>query len=304
MITSLLVLASMLIFSDRENFWDSETVAAKTQVARVDDEGTTRVLNKFELEKAIGAMAGKRVLVLVHGLDTDEPYEMYSTIAAEVAKWEASSQYDHVIGYVWPSYANFWDYYEAEENVDAVIPRFRDVLKRLQRATPHVDVMAHSLGNRLVLASLNDDRAPQQGKLVKNFFSVAPAVNDVIIEENEAFAPAMKNCHNMYIFFSSNDDVLKWFYPIPEWHENLGFEEDVFPDETLGNAQMVDCSAVIDAHDAYLTSSSIFKYMEQVIGDPCMAPYYAQDVSLLTDGHFQVKRWRHAAMSLSAHVQK
>jgi len=290
---------SMLMISDRDQFWNTHNIAVKTQYANVDEQGSVDLLNDKEINEVFQKMSGKRLMFLVHGFNDTQPASSYSQILNDIQNWDTSCHYDQVIGYVWPCYDSLWDYYAAEKNIDFVMPRLRNILVHLQSSGSNVDVIAHSLGNRLVLEVLNFEKEISES-LINNFFSVAPAVNDDSIDKNNAFALSTLNCTNMFVFYSQRDAVLKWLYPLVEWDEALGYEGDENPAKLPSNVQIIDCSSLIDSHVAYLYCKPVFFYVGQVESHEFPGPSIAQDVAIHADGEFEVTRWR----SLFSHFNK
>jgi esterase/lipase superfamily enzyme len=292
MFISLFFAASMLMVSDRDQFWDSRTPSQQSQYAEVDGQGSAQILDEQQIEQAFEKMKGKRILLLVHGFDNAEPAPAYDQILSDIQNWDTASHYDQVIGYIWPCYDVFWSYYWAENNINIVTPRLRRLLYKMKTTAATVDVIAHSLGNRLFLQALNYDKKKEHSGIIDNFFAVAPAVNADSIDKKKVYSRAVQNCANMFVFFSARDGVLKWLYPIPEWNEALGYEGDVNPKMLPENIQMIDCSALIDSHVAYLYCKPVFTFVGQVEEDEFPGPRIAQDVVLEASGYFEVTRWR------------
>jgi esterase/lipase superfamily enzyme len=296
MFAVLLAATSMFTVSDRDNVWDYNTISQKTHFASVDEAGVTTILKDSQVKQALSSVKGQKILLLVHGLDTTQPISYYFDIQANINNSGKEAHYDQVIGYLWPCFDKTYYYYYAKENIKNISSRFRSFLQKIKHAgASSIDVVAHSLGNRLVLESLDFAKDPKAPNLIHRFFSVAPAVNDTSIDKGGHFYQASLNCDQMFVFYSTRDSVLKWFYPIAEWRQALGYEGDSYPRELSAHVQMVDCSPVIDTHDAYLFNLSVFNYLQHACGDPKFSPAHVQDVVINSDGTFQITRTRDPA---------
>jgi|GEM_PF-446626 esterase/lipase superfamily enzyme len=279
MLLPLLFAASMLMVSDRANFWDDDKVAPHTQFGEVTDQGITKLLDPSEVQR----FAGKRVLILVHGFATPEACYPYFTVQANML--DDGSPYDAIIGYIWPCYTNHLAYLQAKSHADLVAPRLKILLKLLQPVASCIDVAAHSLGNRLVLKAL--DFTENTPVLIHNFLSIAPAVDNESIEMGEEFFDSTKHCSNLYIFFSQRDDVLRWAYFASEWDKALGYDGAEHPKKIPQNVQMVDCTSIIDSHDGYLFSKPIFSFIQQAAWMLPSELAMARNLFFTPDGMFQ-----------------
>ena len=71
-------------------------------------------------------------------------------------------------------------------------------LETLSKTAASLDVMAHSMGNRLILEALELSSAPSP--IVRNFYSLAAAVKDKDIEVGHPFYQAALQAKNLLIF--------------------------------------------------------------------------------------------------------
>jgi len=280
MLLPLLFAASMLMVSDRANFWDDNKIAPQTQFGEVNELGITKLLDPT----AIQQFAGKRVLVLVHGFAT--PQACYPYFTAQANLLEEGSPYDAIIGYIWPCYTNHLAYLQAKSHADLVAPRLKTFLKLLQSVASRIDVAAHSLGNRLVLKAL--DLKASAPTLVHNFLSIAPAVDNEAIEMGEEFFNSTQHCTNLYVFFSHRDSVLRWAYLASEWDKALGYDGAENPNKLPQNVQMIDCTNIIDSHDGYLFSKPIFSFIQQAAWMLPSEFAMAQNLFFTPDGMFNI----------------
>ncbi len=286
----------MLTVSDRNNFWDNEEMSSETHYGLVHGDGVTILQGEAQVNQMWADMKGKKVLILVHGFHNPQPWTFYHTLRANLENLSSSFPlYDTVIGYVWPSYEGDFDYFKAEANVSKVSPRLLAFIENLCSIGARVDVIAHSMGNRLVLEALNVEKKRQE--LVDNFFSIAPAVDNESIDKDQLFYPAILNCKNVYVFYSRRDDVLRKLYLLVEWDKALGYDGDEHPELLPENVQMVDCTDAVSHHSAYLFVPSIYHYVEEVHSGLVPKPFYAKNVSIADTGAWNVTNWRNPVPS-------
>lgn len=296
MFSSLLLSLYMLIASDRNNFWDNDQLSRETQYGLVSGNGVTIFQDERQVNQIWDDLKGKKVLILVHGFNTPEPWTFYHIFRANLENIQSSKVYDAVIGYVWPSYEGDLDYYKTETNVNNLSAKFLAFIEKLSGTVSRVDVMAHSMGNRLVLEALNGKKRDQP--LVDSFFLVAPAVDNESIDKDQLYYPAILNCKNAYVLYSRRDDVLKNLYLLVEWDKALGYDGDEYPELLPENVQMIDCTDAISNHAAYLFVPAIYHYLEQVHTGLVPKPFYAKNISIADTGAWRVTNWRNPQPSL------
>lgn len=289
MFAPLLIAASMLMVSDRANFWETGTISPQTQYGEVNELGITKLLEANEIDR----FANKKVLIMVHGFATMEACYPYFTIQANLLGMNSS--YDEMIGYIWPCYTNHLAYLDARYRADQVAPRLKTLLTKLQSIGAKVDVAAHSLGNRLVLQALAfKTRSPT---LITNFLSIAPAVDNESLEKGEEFNSSTQHIENIFVFYSGRDDVLKWVYPVPELDRALGYTGSEHPARLPSNVQMIDCTAIIDSHDGYLFSKPIFDFIHQAASTQVPSPGTVDHLMFNPNGMFEIISWRSRMMN-------
>ena len=250
MLHSIILASQLWLMSDRGSFWDAEKISYQTQAER-----------DFNAKDTIAAnpeIHGKKILLLVHGYNTDakEALATYRLINLHV-----SYLYDLVIGYLWPGYDDSWEYFEAKHNVPALAEKMRSHLECLSASTVRMDVLAHSMGNRLMLEALRYIPS-QKKKIVQNYYSLAAAVDDESLENQEKYYPSTQNCEKMFVFYSKRDDTLKWFYTLAEQDRALGYEGAEDSDKLPPNVQLINCTSFIGGHSQYFTSLPIYEFIK------------------------------------------
>lgn len=248
------------MISDREEFWDSRNPSKNPQCAEVDDQGTTHILQGQEIQETFKKIKGKRILLLIHGFEDLQPASTYFHILSDIKNWDIASHYDHVIGYVWPCYDSFWNYYGSERNLNITTQRLRRLLYKMKITASTVDVAAHGLGNQLVLQALNYEKKKEHLGIVDNFFTIAPNVKSDSPLKIEGYARAVQNCSHMHVFFNDQENDLKWLYPLFEKKQSLNDATDSDHDAPLSNIRMINCPSPIEC----LYSKPIFEHIGEL----------------------------------------
>ncbi len=258
MLFEVLLTSQFWLISDRAAFWDAEKISDETEIE----------LNSIKKSMALigQEVKGKNVLLLVHGYNNDakEALSTYNLINTHVSAFvdvQQSHFYDYIIGYLWPGYDDTWEYFEARSHVSKLANKMRSHLEFLSASAAKVDILAHSMGNRLVLEALNY-RPLQEKRLVHNYFALAPAVDDESLEENEIYYHSTDNCEKIFIFYSKRDEVLKWSYSLAEWDRSLGYVGAEHPDRLPKNVQLINYTSLIDGHSKYFTVLPIYEFIK------------------------------------------
>lgn len=242
--------------SDRDRFWSADDPSAHTQIVQGSD---------LKSNSDIGeAIADKNVLLLVHGYNTsaDTALSNYHTVYDHLTSLE-KDYYDVIIGYLWPGEDFGAEYFEAKSEATSLIPRMRSHLQFLSSASARLDLLAHSMGNFLLFEALNY-QSPFERKVIQNYFSFAAAIDNESIERKEKYYTSTQNCNNIFVFYSKQDDVLKWLYTFAEQDKALGFDGAENPSQLPPNVEMIDCSSFIDSHGEYYTSPSVYGLIQQL----------------------------------------
>lgn len=194
----------LVVVSDRHEFKDADRVShgQYRRFVSAHHPHHTRDLSAKEWENA---QSGKQVALIIHGYNTD--YEKAIEYFKDVEE-HSQGLYDKMIGYLWPSGDEFWEYYEAEDRIedDHLPRRLAALLTELSRSAGRVDVIAHSMGCRLFIEALK--KKPQS---IGNAFLLAPAVDKKTLSSK-----VLDQVEDLVVFYSHHDEVLSWAYPIVE----------------------------------------------------------------------------------------
>lgn len=277
--------SGVLIVSDSANIGNMDQISQSTQFF------WDPAFEHGEIDKT--QLKDKQVLLIVHGYNNTFDYAIKSIneVNSSIGKMKNETGgplYDLVIGYVWPGYDNFIEYGLAVENADQLKTRVRKHLIELNQVTSQIDILAHSLGNRVMLEALNFTDSNISTPLVRNFFAMAPAVDASSIQKNGSLFSAVNNCKNLFVLHSDHDDVLKLIYPLTSGKKALGIETNPNFKNLSPNVQFVDCSKLVNGHGYYFQTKSIFHFVERIDLEQNPWPPKAKKVQLQKGGKVKV----------------
>ncbi|MGE0198607.1 MAG: alpha/beta hydrolase [Simkaniaceae bacterium] len=234
----------LFVVSERHDFKDADKLSHETFKRFVSPEHPHHSwdMTSQDWEEV---KAGKNIAIVIHGYNTD--YEKAIKYFKDVRK-RSAALYDTIICYLWPSGDEFWEYFEADDRVEGkeLPKRLAILINELALSTHPVDVIAHSMGCKLLLETLSKEPIGSVG----NLFLMAPAVN-----KDSLSTKILQIAQEIFVFYSHHDEVLTWAYPILEWHQALGADED---NKKSPHLHLIDSSSHIKNHTDYATSGFIF----------------------------------------------
>jgi esterase/lipase superfamily enzyme len=249
---NILLVTRLLLMSDRDQFWETDKIAKEN------------VADKSAIDPA--QLKDKKILLVVHGFNNtaEDALESYRTVARHVESLkdtQGEALYDYVIGYLWPGYDSKLEYYPARRHAAKLKDKMQGHLQFLLTHAAKIDVMAHSMGNRLMFEALNMPLQKKAKKGINNFYALAAAVDNESLEKNSRYFHVTENCNGIFIFHSKQDDVLEYLYALAEWDKALGFEGTENLSRLPGNVQLIDCTSFITGHSQYFASSAIYSFI-------------------------------------------
>jgi len=270
--------------SDRDHFWEADKLSAKTQIAwdGVADQPT------IDIKK----LKDKKVLLVVHGFNNSskDAMESYRTVADHIAALkdgDGNGIYDLVIGYLWPGYDNKLEYFAAKKHTTQLKEKLQDHLIFLSSMAAKVDILAHSMGNRLVFEALNFPPKKEEKKLVENVYSLAAAVDNESIEDDQKYSHVSKNCEDIFIFHSKQDDVLEFLYTFAEWDKALGFEGVENLKKLPNNVQLVDFTTFVTGHSQYFCAPNVYAFIRKELLKQVPSAQNMPNLKILANGDIE-----------------
>lgn len=296
---NLMLVSHLLVMSDRDHFCDASKISKQTEITW-DLVQKALPFDKKELKD-------KRILFVVHGFNntSNEAIQTYRTVADHITALrdtEGNAFYDVVIGYLWPGYDDKLEYYAAKKQARKLKDKMLSHLTFLSSTASKVDVMAHSMGNCLMFEALNFSPKKKAKKLIKNFYSLAAAVDNESVEKSQKYFHVSKNCEDIYIFYSKKDEVLEFLYAIAEWDKALGFDGIENLEKMPKNMQLIDCTSFISGHSEYFNVANVYDYirdqlvkqMPSSLRDLPNLPLKKNEVEILADekkqSHLEIKK--------------
>lgn len=253
----------MLIVSSRKGFNNPDKLNEEGHQFREIDLARDKEIRIIDtLEDFVTELAGKRILLLVHGYNNeqDEVYDAYSVIEAKTHE-HLQAEYYLVIGYSWPGGDQGLEWWASKKRANAVARRFRFLIENLSANVQLLDVMSHSLGARVVLKALKQTTAD---KLIRNYLCTAPAVDNEVLEKGEEFFSSVNKIEALYVFHSKRDGVLASAYRLAEFDNALGLygpEDKQYIQNKTKNIYVANCKKKVDSHGAYKRSDAIYNYI-------------------------------------------
>lgn len=181
--------------------------------------------------------SGDQVIVLVHGYNNSfaDAVRRSATVTADIAGPA------HVIAFSWPSDGSLLGYGYDASSVDFAEDDFKSFMERLTAAVPNsrVNIIAHSMGSRLVIDFLEGVRDSGAAEEEVRFGHVVFAASDVGLDK---FSKAVRNAKPLAAYAASVTVYSS------EYDRALGLSHEIHNDARLGLA---------DAASLFLDSSVI-----------------------------------------------
>lgn len=321
---NLLLVTRLLLMSDRDQFWETdkmakENVVEKSAIYRNDlknrefgkeepknvrqgpSENANAEVTPTQLKTDSSRLVGvdpaqikdKKILLVVHGFNNtaQDALESYRTVARHVESLKdvgGEALYDCVIGYLWPGYDSKLEYYHARRHAVKLKEKMQEHLQLLLTHAAKIDVMAHSMGNRLMFEALNMPLKKKAKRAVNNFYSLAAAVDNESLEKNSKYFRVTENCNRIFIFHSKQDDVLEYLYALAEWDKALGFDGTENLSRLPGNVQLIDCTSFITGHSQYFASSALYSFIRNELLKQTPFVKDAQRLKMLATGDVEI----------------
>jgi len=159
------------------------------------------------LSARLSSVQRKEIFVFVHG---------YDARFDEALLWTAQLHSDFefpgiAVLYSWPSLGHGLRYSADEENAQWSEPHLKEFLKELIARCPgaSLHLIAHSLGNRILLQALNSLATEEPSVGAPQFGQVIFAAPDVDVDEfRQLVVPALRTARGITLYVSSRDRAL------------------------------------------------------------------------------------------------
>ena len=160
---------------------------------------------RAQLSSALASTETRSVLLFVHGFNTT-----FTDVALRTAQLAHDLSFRGLpLFFSWPSAGSARSYFRDEEMAQLSQPAFNQMLDDIaELGATDVYVIAHSLGNRLVMNVLKE-RAKRALPKISELLLAAPDINEQIFREQIVPALATMRSTHRTIYASSNDVALK-----------------------------------------------------------------------------------------------
>lgn len=264
--------STMIIISSRKSFDDADSFADQDEIADVTigPGGSIADRQGMQPSRLTEAVAGKSVLVLIHGYNNElgDALRAYNHIERQVSNLLAPIAYDMVVGYVWPGGDRKLEYHPARRRASAAGERFVSWLPVFAGATS-VDVMTHSMGTRVFLRGMSPG-VPANSAPVRYHLATASAVDNESIEFGEPFYPGTQSTAGTWVFHSKRDGTLRYAYKIGDYDIALGLtgpEDPAKISRHSKNVKVVNCRAYVGSHGDYKKCDEFYAFLKKIVAD-------------------------------------
>ncbi len=214
----------------------------------------------------------KDILLLIHGFnnDFDEVTAAYLGFDKKVHK---AGFKGNVMGFTWPSYGEWFQYFGDIEQVEYASFAFLNFLLafRPMLGEQRFHVNTHSMGAYLLIRALaaysriDAIAEPLPGSLILDEMTFFAAdVSDEILETGEDGNLAVAEASRLTSYFSYKDPVLG-ISQVVNHDGRLGLAGAERPSRLPKNAFQVDCSTLIETHSAYRDTPEVMEDLVQVL---------------------------------------
>lgn len=214
----------------------------------------------------------KDALLLVHGFNND--FDQVTAAYLDFDKKVHRAGFKgNVMGFTWPSYGQWFQYFGDIEQVEFASFGFLNFLLdfRPLLGEQKFHLNTHSLGAYLVIRALAAySRIDAIAEPVPDNFIVdemtffAADVSDEILEAGEDGAIAATEARRLTSYFSYKDPVLG-ISQVVNHDGRLGLGGAKRPSRLPKNAFQIDCSTLIESHSAYRDSAEVMEDVVEVL---------------------------------------
>jgi len=196
---------------------------------------------------------GKKVLILVHGFNVQDPDDAYSTVALNIGH-----RYDYVIGVHWPGSKFPLFFRLAQKRADKAGQMLASALRHIDAV---FDIEGHSMGCHITLESL------KYLTRVRNVILAAPAVDNEVLQTGYEYEEAMQSIKACMVAHSRYDRVLAKCYKFADWDDALGLTGPEDPSQCAKTVIPVDLSEFVKEHSQYKKEQKFYEAWEKLLAE-------------------------------------
>jgi esterase/lipase superfamily enzyme len=268
----------MILVSCRKNFDSNQFFAETNQIRRYVSLQNLEQFDTLSAGELAAEVAGKHVLVLVHGFRNPLPNvaRSYADVEAGLARngLAGGGAYGAVIGFGWPGFQTAAGFFPAVPSANRSASHLRGLLRILGANATTVDVETHSLGARVGLQAI----AFAGEVWVDNLLLTAPAVDDESLEPKQEFNGSLASCRRCLVYHSAGDPVLQLAYRVGDLDRALGYkgpQHRAIIERQCKDVFVVDCSNVVHSHGGYRHSDRFYEHWARVLHEDPLQQYEA-----------------------------
>jgi len=248
----------MYLINTRKNIGDGRSFSSHDRLGRI---GSDYDAFSVSRQKILDACKNQTILVLIHGFNNplQDVLMEYKLIEKQLNQY-VQTAYDVIIGFIWPGGVSEFDYFKAKTNTREAGERLHFWLKDLCLVSEAVDVLGHSMAAQVGKMALQESADLH----IRNIYSMGAAVNTNQPYDSEAFKNVVQACEQLFVFFTTNDRILKYAYRLIEWHNPVGYtgpDLGLLNDSAAHRVRLVDCSNIIADHTGYIRCPKIFQFI-------------------------------------------
>jgi esterase/lipase superfamily enzyme len=187
-------------------------------------------------------LAGKRVLVLVHGYNVQDAFDAYSRMGINIAQHKLG--YDEIIGVQWPGSKVSLAFLLAAARANKAGRKLQQALSILDGVAV-LDIEGHSLGCRVIC------EAVVQGLRPRLIVLAGAAIDNHSVHKDETYGIHLASVPLVLIARSGRDAVLRTAYSLASWDNALGLTGPEDSTKVTANVHTVDLTEFVPEHSAY-----------------------------------------------------
>ncbi len=262
----------MIYISSRKSLWDAEHFSDSFIVFSNNDAQRDIGYHDFSFLKQ--KIAGKKVLILVHGFNCDKLFTLQDYSHIEQSHKEYWGTYDVVLGYIWPGAEKKRRYWSSLKRINRSADNFSYLLEYLIGGAASLGIWGHSMGCKVALKGLMYIQTKTKIKKCPiELILTAAALSSYCLEKGNDYFGVTQFVNKTYIFYARGDKILRYFYRLLHCGPALGASGPHNKGALAGNVYSINCDNVIDSHVGYSYSKSVFVFLKGNWGMSDTPPY-------------------------------